>query len=248
MRLERIEISGFRGIKRLSLSFDELTTLIGENTWGKSSLLDALSLALPADGSLYQFQMTDFHVDYAISHPQTQHLQIVLCFKAQDKQEVNAGRYRRIKPTWCVNENNEHVIYYRLSASRDGHNITTKYAFLDSDGEAKQLHHSEKLAIELMTLHPVIRLRDSRRFPEPNHINGDNKNARIEKRINNTCRRLFAMPGHVNKGEVRSSLDSMHTLVEHYFAFRSVKKVTRENREMACSTPVPRQKKDCRSF
>lgn len=33
MRLERIEISGFRGIKRLSLSFDELTTLIGENTW-----------------------------------------------------------------------------------------------------------------------------------------------------------------------------------------------------------------------
>ncbi|WP_050933499.1 DUF2813 domain-containing protein, partial [Vibrio harveyi] len=193
-------------------------------TWGKSSLLDALSLALPADGSLYQFEMTDFHVDYSISHPQTQHLQIVLCFKSQDKQEVNAGRYRRIKPTWCINEDNEHVIYYRLSASRDGHHITTKYAFLDCDGEAKQLHHAEKLAIELMTLHPVIRLRDSRRFPEPNHINGDNKNARIEKRINNTCRRLFAMPGHVNKGEVRSSLDSMHTLVEHYFAFRSVKK------------------------
>ncbi|BBL90567.1 ATP-dependent endonuclease [Vibrio rotiferianus] len=224
MRLERIEISGFRGIKRLSLSFDELTTLIGENTWGKSSLLDALSLALPADGSLYQFEMTDFHVDYAISHPQTQHLQIILCFKAQDKHEANAGRYRRIKPTWCINEDNEHVIYYRLSATRDGHNITTKYAFLNCDGEPKQLHHSDKLAVELMTLHPVIRLRDSRRFPQQNHVNGDSKNARIEKRIDNTCRRLFAMPGHVNKGEVRSSLDSMQTLVEHYFAFRSVKK------------------------
>ncbi|MGU3842255.1 DUF2813 domain-containing protein, partial [Vibrio diabolicus] len=71
MRLERIEISGFRGIKRLSLSFDELTTLIGENTWGKSSLLDALSIALPANGSLYQFELKDFHVDYSISHPQT---------------------------------------------------------------------------------------------------------------------------------------------------------------------------------
>ncbi len=223
MRLERIEISGFRGIKRLSLSFDELTTLIGENTWGKSSLLDALSLALPADGSLYQFEMADFHVDYAIAHPQSQHLQIILCFKAQDKQEVNAGRYRRIKPTWCINADNEHVIYYRISATRDGHNTTTKYAFLDCDGEPKQLHHSEKLAVELMTLHPVIRLRDSRRFPAP-PTNGDSKNARIEKRINNTCRRLVAMPGHVNKGEVRSSLGSMQTLVEHYFAFRSVKK------------------------
>ncbi|WP_410963732.1 DUF2813 domain-containing protein, partial [Salmonella sp. ZJHZ20_0010] len=55
-------------------------------------------------------------------------------------------------------------------------------------------------------------------------VNGDSKNARIEKRINNTCRRLLAMPGHVNKGEIRSSLDSMQTLVEHYFAFRSVSK------------------------
>ncbi len=81
MLLERIEISGFRGIRRLSLSFDELTTLIGENTWGKSSLLDALSVALPTDAELYQFKMSDFHVDYSISHPQTQHLQIVLCFR-----------------------------------------------------------------------------------------------------------------------------------------------------------------------
>ncbi|MCR9514922.1 ATP-dependent endonuclease [Vibrio alginolyticus] len=224
MRLERIEISGFRGIKRLSLSFDELTTLIGENTWGKSSLLDALSIALPANGSLYQFKLKDFHVDYSISHPQTQHLQIIVCFKAQDKNEVKAGRYRRIKPTWCTNEDGEQVIYYRISASRDEHGINTEYAFLDHNGKPKKLHHSEKLAIELMTLHPVIRLRDSRRFPDLNHVNGDGKNARIEKRINNTCRRLLAMPGHVNKGEIRSSLDSMQTLVEHYFAFRSVSK------------------------
>ncbi len=221
MRLERIEISGFRGIKRLALSFDELTTLIGENTWGKSSLLDALSLVLPADGTLYQFQMTDFHVDYSVSHPQTQHLQIILCFKAQDKQEANAGRYRRLKPTWCINDNSDHVIYYRISASRDGVNIKTSYDFLDCEGEPKRLHHTEKLAIELMTLHPVIRLRDARQFTHPNHVNGEGKNSRIEKRISNTCRRLLAMPGHVNKGEIRSSLDSMQTLVDHYFSFRS---------------------------
>ncbi len=47
MKLERIDISGFRGIKRLSLSLNDLTTLIGENTWGKSSLLDALCVVLP---------------------------------------------------------------------------------------------------------------------------------------------------------------------------------------------------------
>ncbi|CAH0536878.1 ATP-dependent endonuclease [Vibrio marisflavi] len=219
MRLERIEISGFRGIKRLSLAFDDLTTLIGENTWGKSSLLDALSIVLPAEGKLYQFEMSDFHVDYSISHPQTQHLQIVLSLVASDKKEPLAGRYRKIKPIWIEDQAGNNKIYYRISGSRDGYNVTTNYAFLNANGSPMPLHHSEKLAHELMTLHPVIRLRDSRRFEQQQATNGIN--ARVEKRINNTCRRLLAIPGHVNKGEIRSSLNSMNSLIEHYFSYKS---------------------------
>ncbi|UPQ89883.1 ATP-dependent endonuclease [Vibrio sinaloensis] len=219
MKLERIEISGFRGIKRLSIAFDDLTTLIGENTWGKSSLLDALSVALPPEGVPYTFEMTDFHVDYSIAHPQTQHLQIVLSLVSTEKQEIHAGRYRRLKPIWVDDPTNGHRIIYRLSASREGHNITTRYSFLDNDGNALALHHSEKLAQELMTLHPVIRLKDSRRFERPIG-NGNNHNTRVEKRIDNTYRRLMAIPGHVNKGEMRSSINSMNALVDHYFSFK----------------------------
>ncbi|MCG9595665.1 ATP-dependent endonuclease [Vibrio sp. Isolate25] len=220
MLLERIEISGFRGIKRLSIAFDELTTLIGENTWGKSSLLDALSVALPPEGVPYQFEMTDFHVDYSIAHPQTQHLQIVISLISNDKNEINSGRYRKIKPVWIQDAQGANKIIYRLSASRDGYDVTTRYAFLDREGNPLPLHHSEKLAQELMTLHPVIRLKDSRRFERPIGNLGDT-NDRIEKRINNTCRRLMAIPGHVNKGEMKSSLSSMSLLVDHYFSFKS---------------------------
>lgn len=220
MQLERVEISGFRGIRRLSLSFDELTTLIGENTWGKSSLFDALSVALPADGRLYQFELLDFHVDYSIAHPQTQHLQIVLSLVANDKQEIKAGRYRKIKPLWVEDENGEYRIYYRLSASRVDHEITTSYDFLDAKGNPKSLHHAEKLAKELMSLHPVLRMRDSRHFERPIHTPNP-ANVRIEKRINNTYRRLVSIPGHVNKGEMKSSVESMHTLIEHYFSFKT---------------------------
>ncbi|UPR49150.1 ATP-dependent endonuclease [Vibrio cyclitrophicus] len=267
MQLERIEISGFRGIKRMSLAFDELTTLIGENTWGKSSLLDALSVVLPSDGVPYHFEMTDFHVDYSVSHPQSQHLQIVLALKANDKSELNAGRYRKLKPIWVQDEFGVFRIYYRISATLEQYETTTHYAFLGLDGNPLKLHHSEKLAQELMTLHPVIRLRDARHFDRPfnsktinqnavvhvgsngdsnvssngigngNHANngrtvnssgngngngnGNGRQARIEKRIDNTCRRLMAIPGHVNKGEMRSSLDSMQSLIEHYFSFKS---------------------------
>lgn len=220
MQLERIEISGFRGIKRLSLAFDELTTLIGENTWGKSSLLDALSVALPPEGVPYQFEMTDFHVDYSIAHPQTQHLQIVLSLVSTDKNEMQSGRYRKIKPIWIKDPQGTNKIIYRLSASREGYDISTRYAFLDEQGSPIPLHHSEKLAQELMSLHPVIRLKDSRRFERPITVN-NGTNSRIEKRINNTCRRLMAVPGHVNKGEMKSSLNSMGVLVDHYFSFKS---------------------------
>lgn len=164
MHLERIEIAGFRGIRRLSLTFDEITTLIGENTWGKSSLLDALSVVLPADGTLYPFTLQDFHVDYSIADAQTQNLQIILVFAANDLHEPKAGRYRKLKPLWQTDEQGAQKIIYRISASRVKYDISTQYAFLDLEGNSLTLHHSEKLAQELMSLHPVIRLKDSRRF------------------------------------------------------------------------------------
>lgn len=239
MLLERIEISGFRGIRRLSLSFDELTTLIGENTWGKSSLLDALSVMLPASSELYQFELQDFHVDYSVSHPQTQNLQIVLSFVTTDKNEYRAGRYRKLKPIWCEGEDGMHRIIYRVSASRVKYDITTTYTFLDLKGNPIAVHHSDKLARELMSLHPVIRLRDSRRFIRPFGKN-NNANERVEKRIDNTCRRLMAIPGHVNKGEMRSSLNAMNALVDHYFSFKSQsrKNPRLERDSLVYSTPT----------
>ncbi len=45
MILERVEIVGFRGINRLSLMLEQNNVLIGENAWGKSSLLGRLNPA-----------------------------------------------------------------------------------------------------------------------------------------------------------------------------------------------------------
>jgi len=226
MQLEHIEIAGFRGIRRLSLTFDQLTTLIGENTWGKSSLLDALSIALPANNTLYKFTVQDFHVDYAIELPQTQHLQIILRFSSPSTHERKSGRYRKLKSLWQKpNDTDQADLIYRISASRNDFNVSTKYGFLDSSGETLPTHSGDKFALELSSLHPVIRLKDARRFEREIHEPGPtSKNAKIEKRINNTYRRLLATPGHVNKGEIRSSLNAMTSLVEHYFSFKDHKR------------------------
>jgi len=60
MLLERVEIVGFRGINRLSLMLEHNNVLIGENAWGKSSLLDALTLLLSPESDLYHFVREDF--------------------------------------------------------------------------------------------------------------------------------------------------------------------------------------------
>ncbi|WP_413283287.1 DUF2813 domain-containing protein [Vibrio sp. MA40-2] len=220
MQIQRIEISGFRGIQRLSLTLEALTTLIGENTWGKSSLLEALSVALPSNANLYQFSMQDFHVNYAIAQPQTQHLQIVITFITTSANEERSGRYRALKPIWLDDQSGFKKIIYRVSATREIYKITNHYSFLDLKGNVLSLHDSEKLAKELISLHPVIHVRDSRHFAN-NQIHDLDKlaNSRTEQRLENTCRRLLSMPGHVNKGEMKSSLESMKNLIEHYFSF-----------------------------
>lgn len=237
MQLDRIEILGFRGIKRLSLTFDEITTLLGENTWGKSSLLDALSIVLPIDGLLHQFEIQDFHVDYALSQPQTEQIQIITRWKTTVKNEHRNPRYRKLKPIWLdsIDENNNKnkLIIYQVTASRVDHKVHTRYQFLDHDANPIKLHDSEKLAIELSRIHPVIRLRDSRRLPFSNENiftesaaqsqsskQTEDIDPKAEKRINNTYRRLLATPGHVNKAELKSTLKSMQQLIEHYFSFQ----------------------------
>ncbi len=71
MFLERIEIVGFRGINRLSLMLDDNTLLLGENAWGKSSLLDALTLLLAPEQKLYRFEAHDFHFPPVKSRPKS---------------------------------------------------------------------------------------------------------------------------------------------------------------------------------
>lgn len=80
MILERVEIVGFRGINRLSLMLEQNNVLIGENAWGKSSLLDALTLLLSPELDLYHFVREDFWFPPGDIKGREHHLHIILTF------------------------------------------------------------------------------------------------------------------------------------------------------------------------
>ena len=63
MYLETAEISNFRGIRHLKINFEEdSSVLIGENSWGKSSLLSALWMMLGTGEKLCQFEKSDLYI------------------------------------------------------------------------------------------------------------------------------------------------------------------------------------------
>jgi len=69
MRLTRITIEGFRGIRDLQLDFDrDITVLIGENNSGKTSILDAIRFGLDTikSGKTSNFSEFDFCRDNSV--------------------------------------------------------------------------------------------------------------------------------------------------------------------------------------
>ena len=69
MYLEKAKIINFRGIRRLSIHFEEENTvLIGENHWGKTSLLRALWAVLGQGEKLCRFERNDLYVPVELNN------------------------------------------------------------------------------------------------------------------------------------------------------------------------------------
>ena len=71
MKIAKVRIENFRGLKDITLEFDETTVLIGENNSGKTSVLDALRLCLRELGSRRRvvFDSFDFHLKNDAAEP-----------------------------------------------------------------------------------------------------------------------------------------------------------------------------------
>ncbi|MCW0470981.1 YjbD family protein [Vibrio chagasii] len=129
MQLERIEISGTRGIKRMSLAFDELTTLIGEKWQGKVFTIRCPFRRSALRRCLYHFEMTrfmsitQFHIHSLNIFPNC------LSLKANDKSELNTSRYRKLKPIWVQDEFGVYQEFITGVATLEQYETTTHYAF-----------------------------------------------------------------------------------------------------------------------
>lgn len=223
MFLERVEIAGFRGINRLSLTLDDNTVLIGENAWGKSSLLDALTLLLSPEPQLYHFNVQDFYYPPGDETSKERHLQVILTFCEKDIGHWRIPRYRHLTPIWNPCEDGLHRIYYRVEGElADDGTVCTWRTFLDIEGLPLPLHDIEKLVLAVIRIHPVLRLRDARfirrlRSSVPDKVPGQDK-AALNQQLDQLGRELVRNPQKLTNTELRQGLDAMRQLLDHYFA------------------------------
>ncbi|EPE57892.1 ATP-dependent endonuclease [Salmonella enterica] len=221
MILERVEIVGFRGINRLSLMLEQNNVLIGENAWGKSSLLDALTLLLSPELDLYHFVREDFWFPPGDIKGREHHLYIILTFRETQPGRHRVRRYRALEACWSPCEDDFHRIFYRLEGEcgADG-SVMTLRSFLNSDGQPLLVENINDQVRHLVRLMPVLRLRDARFMRRIR--NGTVPNVPdvevTARQLDFLARELATRPQNLTDGQIRQGLSAMVQLLEHYFS------------------------------
>ncbi|MEX9868652.1 DUF2813 domain-containing protein [Providencia huaxiensis] len=226
MYLERVEIYGFRGINRLSLELNNSTVLVGENSWGKSSLLDALDLLLSPEHTDYQFSLHDFHHPTGNDESRYRSLQIVLKFGERRKGRHQSYRFHNLSSVWVDNGDGLKHIFYRVSAElRDDGSIAVDKTFLNAGGNKLSLDNVGKYIKEIIRLYPVIRLRDARFLHSlnPETIVSGQKEVRdlFNARIKELTSALVNNPERLSDEDLGDGIDAMEQLLSHYFSGQS---------------------------
>lgn len=224
MHLERVEIVGFRGINRLSLMLEQNNVLIGENAWGKSSLLDALTLLLSPEFDLYHFVRDDFWFPPGDIQGREHHLHIILTFRENEPGRHRVRRFRPLSDCWVPCEDGYQRIFYRLEGElADDGSVMTLRSFINCEGEALELQDIDDQARHLVRLMPVLRLRDAR-FMRRIHNGTVPHSPQIEitaRQLDFLSRELVNHPQNLTDGQIREGLSAMVQLLEHYFAEQS---------------------------
>lgn len=224
MHLERVEIVGFRGINRLSLMLEQNNVLIGENAWGKSSLLDALTLLLSPEFDLYHFVREDFWFPPGDIQGREHHLHIILTFRENEPGRHRVRRYRPLSNCWVPCDDGCQRVFYRLEGElADDDSVMTLRSFIDGEGKALELDDIDELARHLVRLMPVLRLRDAR-FMRRIHNGTVPHSPQIEitaRQLDFLSRELVHHPQNLTDGQIRQGLSAMVQLLEHYFAEQS---------------------------
>ncbi|MDW7670358.1 MAG: DUF2813 domain-containing protein [Bacillota bacterium] len=140
MKLKEVTIENFRSIKSLDIPLDDLTVLIGENNIGKSTVLEAIRIALTRGYGAkrgWQFSEYDFHLDCAEATPQSaEPISIILHFAEKNQDEWPSAIIQQMNE--CIQLDNDGLYHIWLRVKGEYQQTTSsfegKWIFLNEVG------------------------------------------------------------------------------------------------------------------
>ena len=210
MFIEQIDIKGFRGIKQLSLRLNaKSSVLIGENQWGKSSLISALKL-LTLDNKFYQFVNSDFYYDKDDGN----HISINVVYCESYATQLTEQAYQPLTAvSYRSPVDNLYRITYQINAQKNGDTIITEHNLLDEHGERLNLDNPKLLIAILINLNPVMPLKNSVNAKDLPVTNEPLSQYFIEQLSD----QLKAHSAQLSQDELNRGLQAARSLLEYYF-------------------------------
>lgn len=216
MYLCEVDICGFKGIKQLTLSLNkDANVLIGENQWGRSSLISALML-ISLDNFYYQFTANDFFND---DHYQPNTATIRYKFAEMNPQELDSQSYHSLNCVAYQSVEFKKLITYQIKATKEQDKIVTEHQFLDNNGkEIKNVDHYS-LIKQLISLNPCMRLKnpvDSTNLPVTNQPLSDYYIQQLSAKLSEHAKQF-------SNEDLIKSLTTAKALFEYYLADSSTR-------------------------
>lgn len=216
MYLCEVDICGFKGIKQLTLSLNkDANVLIGENQWGRSSLISALML-ISLDNFYYQFTANDFFND---DHYQPNTATIRYKFAEMNPQELDSQSYHSLNCVAYQSVEFKKLITYQIKATKEQDKIVTEHQFLDNNGkEIKNVDHYS-LIKQLISLNPCMRLKnpvDSSNLPVTNQPLSDYYIQQLSAKLSEHAKQF-------SNEDLIKSLTTAKALFEYYLADSSTR-------------------------
>lgn len=151
MQLKEVVIENFRSIKSLRLPMDGLTVLIGENNIGKSSILEAVRIALTRGFGAKrggQFSEYDFHLNSAEATPQSADpISIVLHFAEINEDEWPDAISQQLNEYIQPDDDGLNHIWLRVKGEyqETTSNFEGKWIFINEMGDELPLRNSSAI-------------------------------------------------------------------------------------------------------
>jgi putative ATP-dependent endonuclease of the OLD family len=163
MLLRRVEVRNFRGLRSATIDLDPTTALVGENSAGKSTLLDAIAICCSGRDDQVRLEVRDFH--QAGDAPPAEALGISLDYEESDGEwrEPQWAAFRRFAVAGAAGRRTIHLEVVGTRGT-DRNDVSGTWRFVgppESDGAPQA-----GLLAEWRRLNPMLRLRANRYFEQ----------------------------------------------------------------------------------